>query len=47
MYVLRSSVLNIDWNIFLMYYMNNYLFLFYIVVCNYILDAVCAPDVKG
>jgi hypothetical protein len=34
MYVLRSSVLNIDWNIFLMYYLNNYLFLFYIVICT-------------
>ena len=34
MYVLRSSVLNIDWNIFLMYYLNYYLLLFYIVICT-------------
>jgi len=27
MYVCRSSVLNIDWNIFLIYYLNYYLFM--------------------
>ena len=31
MYVFRSSVLHIDWNIFLMYYLSFYLFLFCIL----------------
>jgi hypothetical protein len=52
-YVCRSSVLYIDWNIILMYYPNYYLFLFYIVICTYLYfrctagtPPVCAPDVK-
>jgi hypothetical protein len=31
MHVFRSSVLNIDWNIFLVYYLSLYLFLFFIL----------------